>query len=813
MQVTPPLPLLRRVPSGLWTALAWCAGLALTFLMRVRLPGEAEPAYSPGALLYRWDGLSFLIVATALVVAGSILLDRRPLPALTLQLAASAVACMPLGVGEIPSAQFLAVDAALYFIAATAPRRTSIAAITMSLITLAGYLGTRLLFGWVVGTSAELAVAMTAVIAWLVGRSVHQAHVHAESLRVQATAQAIIGERLRIARELHDMVAHSIGIIALQAGAARRVIDTQPVRAREALGEIETVGRETLSGLRRMLGALRHPEPTHPRETTPITHPKPAKPPQSESSHHPAPVDQKPATLPNPAQPSQNESSGRPMPADQQPGALPDRPTPTEQRPDASSSRSAPIEEGSAQRTPVELGSDGSFGAPASVEEQPDVVLGRPAQIEQGQNASAGLGQPASLSQHGLFSQHRSRSQRSLSQYRLLSRYGSFDQHASDSRQASDSQHASVEPPQRSWADHPESGQAPPAMPLGQPEAGPTPSTTPFDPGLAPLDPRLASLDPDLAPLDPGLAPAGLADLERLAATMTAAGVQVQVCWRGARRPLPPEIDMSAYRIVQEAVTNVTRHAEHPSCQVTIDFGHEELAIEVIDPAPSPQPSLPADRSPDHSSDPSPGLSPGRSSDLSSGRSPTLSSDLSPGLSSGPSPDLSSGPRPGPSSGPGSGVSSGRSQALSSDFGPGLSLGRSQALPSGSGSGLSLDSGSGPSLGLGRSVAEAPALGLNPTDDRSSRFGPSFDASPSPSPGSGTGLGAIPAHSSGSGAGRGLGFGGGRGQGRGRKAGVGYGLVGMRERVALLHGVFSAGPRQEGGFRVVARLPVPARVR
>ncbi|MER6001566.1 histidine kinase [Nonomuraea angiospora] len=330
MQVTPPLPLLRRVPSGLWTALAWCAGLALTFLMRVRLPGEAEPAYSPGALLYRWDGLSFLIVATALVVAGSILLDRRPLPALTLLLAASAVACMPLGVGEIPSAQFLAVDAALYFIAATAPRRTSITAITMALITLAGYLGTRLLFGWVVGTSAELAVAMTAVIAWLVGRSVHQAHVHAESLRIQATTQAITSERLRIARELHDMVAHSIGIIALQAGAARRVIDTQPVRAREALGEIETVGRETLSGLRRMLGALRHPEPTHPRETTPTTHPKPAQPSQSESSARSAPVDQQPGALPNPAQPSQSEPSGHSMPVNQQPGALPDRPTPTD---------------------------------------------------------------------------------------------------------------------------------------------------------------------------------------------------------------------------------------------------------------------------------------------------------------------------------------------------------------------------------------------------------------------------------------------------------------------------------------------------
>ncbi|MGW4958128.1 histidine kinase [Nonomuraea sp. NPDC004186] len=647
MQVTPPLPLLRRVPSGLWTALAWCAGLALTFLMRVRLPGEAEPTYSPGALLYRWDGLSFLIVATALVVAGSILLDRRPLPALTLLLAASAVACMPLGVAEIPSAQFLAVDAALYFIAATAPRRTSITAIIMALITLAGYLGTRLLFGWVVGTSAELAVAMTAVIAWLVGRSVHQAHDHAESLRIQATAQAITSERLRIARELHDMVAHSIGIIALQAGAARRVIDTQPVRAREALGEIETVGRETLSGLRRMLGALRHPEPPHPRETTPTTHPNPAQPSQSESSARSAPVDQQPGTLPIPAQPSQSELSGHSMPVNQQPGALPDRPAPTEQRPDASSNRSAPV------------------------------------------------------------------------------------------------------------------------------EAGPAPSTAPLGSGLAPLD--------------SGLAPAGLADLERLAATTTAAGVQVQVRWRGVRRSLPPEIDMSAYRIVQEAVTNVTRHAEHPSCQVTIDFGDEELAIEVIDPAPSPHPSLPPN--------PSLALSSGTIPALPSGPSLVLSSDRSPAPSSDSGSDLSAGSS--------SGLSSGRSLALASDSGAGVSLGRSP--------GPSLDPGSGSSPDPSRGVAAAPALDLNPAVDPTSPFGSSSDASLSR--GSGPGFGAVTAHSSGSGAGRGFGFGGGRGPGRGRKAGVGYGLVGMRERVALLHGVLSAGPRQEGGFRVVARLPAPARVR
>ncbi|MGW6499800.1 histidine kinase [Nonomuraea angiospora] len=752
MQVTPPLPLLRRVPSGLWTALAWCAGLALTFLMRVRLPGEAEPAYSPGALLFHWDGLSFLIVATALVVAGSILLARRPLPALALLLAASAVACMPLGVGEIPSAQFLAVDAALYFIAATAPRRTSIAAISMSLITLAGYLGTRLLFGWVVGTSAELAVAMTAVIAWLVGRSVHQAHVHAESLRVQATAQAITSERLRIARELHDMVAHSIGIIALQAGAARRVIDTQPVRAREALGEIETVGRETLSGLRRMLGALRHPEPTHLRETTPVTHLIPARPPQSESSDPSMSADQQPGAVPNPARPSQSESSDRSLSANQKPGALPNPAQPLQSE---------------------------SFGRSASVDQQAG-VLPNPAQPLQ--NESSGRSMPVDQQPGALPDRPAP---------------------AEPRPDASVSQYASVGPPQRTRSDHPELGQVSPAVSLGQPESSPAPSTAPFDSGLAPLG--------------PGLAPAGLNDLERLAATTMAAGVQVQVRWRGVRRRLPPEIDMSAYRIVQEAVTNVTRHAEHPSCQVTVDFGDEELAIEVIDPAPSADPSLALDPSPDLCSAPGqdlcpdsgPGLSLGRSSGLSSGGSLDLSLDSAPGLFAGRSPGVSLGSGSGPSSDRSPAPSSGRSLALSSETSPGLSLGSGSGLSGGCSPGVSMGSGSGPSPDLSRDIAATPACDLRPAADRSSRsvprFVPSSDASLSS--GSGPGLGAVPAHNSGSG------FGGGRGRGRGRKTGVGYGLVGMRERVALLNGVFSAGPRQEGGFRVVARLPVPARVR
>src|ERR1022692_3824899 len=104
-------------------------------------------------------------------------------------------------------------------------------------------------------------VAVVTIIAWLIGHSIRQAQAHAEMRRVQTAAQTVMAERLRIARELHDMVAHSIGIIAIQAGAGRRVFDARPAEARDALAAIEATSRETLSGLRRMVTGLRRAEP------------------------------------------------------------------------------------------------------------------------------------------------------------------------------------------------------------------------------------------------------------------------------------------------------------------------------------------------------------------------------------------------------------------------------------------------------------------------------------------------------------------------------------------------------------------------
>jgi len=80
------------------------------------------------------------------------------------------------------------------------------------------------------------------------------------------------------------------------------------------------------------------------------------------------------------------------------------------------------------------------------------------------------------------------------------------------------------------------------------------------------------------------LAPAGsLADVPQLAERTASAGVRVQVTWQGEPRRLPPEIDLSAFRIIQESVTNVVRHAGTPRCEVTLRYTDDDLTLEITD--------------------------------------------------------------------------------------------------------------------------------------------------------------------------------------------------------------------------------------
>ncbi|MFE7602119.1 sensor histidine kinase [Streptomyces sp. NPDC057494] len=256
---TPRLPPPRRMSPQARTVLA--RGAAALFALVLFTAMNAFFYLSPEPLL-RW-GLWAGAGAAVLMASPVGVARRHPLPVLGLMLAES-IAVMEL-TGRIWPL-FPAMDVLICWIAATRPRRTGIAAAG---VVTAVWTGT-FVGGWLVGPrgnetvgdvlSEVSAAVLTVVLAWLIGHSIRQRREHGEALHAEAAARAVVAERLRIARELHDMVAHSIGVIAIQAGAASLVLDTQPEGARKALHAIEASSRETLAGLRRMLGALRQAE-------------------------------------------------------------------------------------------------------------------------------------------------------------------------------------------------------------------------------------------------------------------------------------------------------------------------------------------------------------------------------------------------------------------------------------------------------------------------------------------------------------------------------------------------------------------------
>jgi signal transduction histidine kinase len=95
---------------------------------------------------------------------------------------------------------------------------------------------------------------------WTAARRQHLLEVQAEALRRSRAAnaeRAVTHERVRIARELHDVVAHHVSVMGVQASACRRVLDKDPAKAKSALAAVEQSARTAVDELRRMLGVLR----------------------------------------------------------------------------------------------------------------------------------------------------------------------------------------------------------------------------------------------------------------------------------------------------------------------------------------------------------------------------------------------------------------------------------------------------------------------------------------------------------------------------------------------------------------------------
>jgi signal transduction histidine kinase len=214
-----------------------------------------ELPYRPLALA--WPLALFLVFTAVIAVA---MRRRRPSFMLGVLLAGSLIITMLTGPQDSGALlYFLPVAYVLYLVAATYERRRAavrvLAAVFATLVADAVLM--HLTGGGVFLHGGLVPVALCVIIAWFTGYIVRQRRRYAVRLQDEAASKAVAEERLRIARELHDVVAHSMSVIAVQAGYGQYVIDTQPAGARDALGAIQATSREALDEMRRMLGALR----------------------------------------------------------------------------------------------------------------------------------------------------------------------------------------------------------------------------------------------------------------------------------------------------------------------------------------------------------------------------------------------------------------------------------------------------------------------------------------------------------------------------------------------------------------------------
>ena len=212
-----------------------------------------------------------LAAIPVLAAMGLVLYPRRRLPAAVLAAVAAMVVALVVMRANL-GGSFLAVLCACYSAAVYGSRRLVIGlfAGSMAAVLLVGIPQAAGLSGGVireVPVPTILAAAGAALFGLLIkgqfsARNAELAVMAeraewAAAQRDQEARRATLTERLRIARELHDIVAHHVSVIVIQAQGAQRVADREPDRARQAMADVEGTARTALEEMRRMLGLLR----------------------------------------------------------------------------------------------------------------------------------------------------------------------------------------------------------------------------------------------------------------------------------------------------------------------------------------------------------------------------------------------------------------------------------------------------------------------------------------------------------------------------------------------------------------------------
>jgi len=245
---------------GTWPArdILW---LALDFVMAAAL--VAVSVHGAATQTATFGPPAWLTMTAAVLVAVPVAVRRVwPVTVLAVVLAANCVV-MAAGVG---GSAVVSVALALYPVAVSRPPRRSVPILAVALAaaaaaTVAGILASpqpppgQVRFDVVAATIAVVAAA------WALGTARRVQVESAARAAQQATRRAVADERLRIARELHDVITHSMSLITAKAAVANYLIDSQPGGVREALTVIEDTGRHALAEMRRMLGVLRSDTP------------------------------------------------------------------------------------------------------------------------------------------------------------------------------------------------------------------------------------------------------------------------------------------------------------------------------------------------------------------------------------------------------------------------------------------------------------------------------------------------------------------------------------------------------------------------
>jgi signal transduction histidine kinase len=209
---------------------------------------------------------SRLLMTALLLAAGLVLLARRrqPLVALALVGCTMVVGAAAWDLVDQLTAPFAAMLVAVYSVAAFGSRRAAIGGTGVLVATLSSL---SIVSGDRVPLTDTIWVGSVLGGVWAAGRLVNAHRKTAEAMadhaalvereREERARAAVAEERSRIARELHDVVAHSVSVMVVQAGAERRALGDDRGETREVLQTIEQTGRQTLAEMRRLLGMLR----------------------------------------------------------------------------------------------------------------------------------------------------------------------------------------------------------------------------------------------------------------------------------------------------------------------------------------------------------------------------------------------------------------------------------------------------------------------------------------------------------------------------------------------------------------------------